>query len=95
MLLTLEVFRYLLRTKRAARRCTASALLIFFGVPDGRGILQSRPDEGFVGPLLDTGVADLQVPSEESQRLVGFIADVVYMLVPVELSVDGDPEVLG
>lgn len=32
---------------------------------------------------------------KESQRLVGFVADVIYMLVPVELSVDGDPEVLS
>ena len=30
---------------------------------------------------------------KESQRLVSFV--VIYMLVPVELSVEGDPEVLG
>ena len=33
-------------------------------VPDGSGILQRRPDNGFVGPFFDAGVADLQVPSK-------------------------------
>ena len=76
--------------------CLISAdVLLSVRIPEGRGILQHRLDNGFVGPLLDTRVADLQVPSEESERLVGFIADVIYMLVPVELSVDGDPDVLG
>ena len=65
------------------------------GVPDGRGILQRRRDKGFLGPVIDAGVANLQVPSKESQRLVGFVACVICMLVPVELSVDGDPEVLS
>ena len=65
------------------------------GVPDGRGILQRRPDKGFVSPFFGAGVADLQVPSKESQRLAGFVACVICMLVPVELSVDGDPEVLS
>jgi len=76
--------------------CLISAdVLLSVRIPEGRGVLQHQLDNSFVGPLLDTRVDDLQVPSEESEHVVGFIADVIYMLVPVELSVDGDPKVLG
>ena len=76
--------------------CLISAdVLLSVRIPEGRGALQHQTDNVFVGPLLDTRVADLQVPSEESEHLVGFIADIIYMLVPVELSVDGDPEIFG
>ena len=54
--------------------CLNSAdVLLSVGVPDGRGVLQHLPDKGFVGPLFDTGVADLHVSSKESQRLAGLI----------------------
>ena len=36
-------------------------------------MLQRRLDNSFVGLSLDTGVADLQVPCEESQSLAGFL----------------------
>ena len=65
-------------------------------VPDGRGILQRRPDKGFVGPFFPPSVLELLIFTFRlKESLVGFVADVIYMLVPVELSVDGDPEVLS
>ena len=60
-------------------RFNSTDVLLSVGVPDGRGVLQHQPDKGFVGPLFDTGVADLHVSSKESKSFVGLIADLCYL----------------
>ena len=72
-------------------------VLLSVGVPDGRGILQHRPDKGFVGPFFDAGVTQLVIFRFclRNPRILLALLQIlfIYMVVPVELSVDVDPEV--
>ena len=51
-------------------------------VPHRAGVLQSWPDEGFVGTLLDGDGANSQVSTEEAKSLIGFVGDVANVGVP-------------
>ena len=65
-------------TKHAALRWIFSRFVLNLAMYGTQtGILSNRLDHSFVGKFLGTTGAHLQVPSQEAQGLVGFVADVV------------------
>ena len=64
-------------------------------IPNRTCILQKWEDNGFVGVSLHLFVLEPQVPSEGAQGLVGLADYAVDMRIPLQVSRDGDTEVLG
>ena len=64
-------------------------------IPNRTCVLQKWADNGFVDMSLHLFVLEPQVPSEEAQGLVGLADYAVDMRIPLQVSRDGDTEVLG
>ena len=63
------------------------------GVPHGAGVLQAGAEKHHVGLLFNSLGADLEVPPEEAEEPVSFLGNGLNMLVPLAVSLNGDPEI--
>ena len=84
---TLEVFRCLFSTKRAAH--------VVVGVPNCKCVLSDLSDQCLVSKLLDLGREDFQVSSEEAEHPVHLGTDAVAVSSPSEPALQCYAQILG